>query len=948
MVRGDVDRLARLARWLGANPAAQLVLGGLVLVLAFPGSPVGTLGRLIVFAALGIGAALAWPTLRSAIVATLDGRSHQRAGHLATALALGIVALVGLTVFWPVLATTPSPAWQTGDWGPQHAVLANIMPHLPGFDVPVWNHAVSTGDAPLELYPALTYVVTGHVALLFGLEHDLPHAFMIVAALTHLGLALATTALAMRIASRPTAVFVGIFWLVDSGAISHGGTVGLFHWAILHSAFAHLWSMIAALGILSALHRPRLGASITIWIGIAISTAAHPAALITAATFVIALALVALLAGDIKPRRALAALGHVLVGLALGAIVWLPASERILAYGQHFPNELYAPDKLLQMLGQFAMPITSYSFIVYSGQLGALFGMWTRRADIIFVAVVVLVMMIGLADGAYLALGLAPSQTIARLGAIRMMLLVRPFVFAACAFVLHTLARRAREAWLPAPSRQRLVAAALLGIMVGTAARIVPEWWTAESDRALGEANQFAPDLEGQNQLEQWAAREAAQLRPDRWARAMFESTSHEHMHLTATTGLPTFHLSPIPDLLLRERIEDASAESLARFNVRWVVAAGASPHGGDPATERRFGTYRVREIPTWDGKLARIERGTGTVQVLRLDDDTVEIAVDAQAPVLVALGIGFYPRWRATHETGVAEPVFALSSIPGGRLHVVAAWVAPGRTTFTCDAPLPSDGDGRVVSLATALFALASIFIWTRPRWRTRALRRFVSLRARLRAHARTTIAIAIAIPLVVVALVVIGAIRQGRAQQAVLVGSSGLRPSATVEARFVGSDAWQTCTFSPVTGSYRCPELVNVADGTVNLVTDAPPSWPFITPAITAFAEASQVELRITRTLRLGGTYWLAAKSGRVSFALDGTRRLDFTSAKTAVQIPPGEHTVELTARVPDAAPLEIVFVAERSLVPARPFLVPPPPAPPAAVTAIAASRSASAPAK
>ena len=108
---------------------------------------------------------------------------------------------------------------------------------------------------------------------------------MIVAALTHLELALTTVALAMRVASKPIAVVIGLFWLVDSGAISHGGTVGLFHWALLHSAFAHLFSMIAALGILAALRRPRLGASITIWVGIAISTAAHPAALITTATF---------------------------------------------------------------------------------------------------------------------------------------------------------------------------------------------------------------------------------------------------------------------------------------------------------------------------------------------------------------------------------------------------------------------------------------------------------------------------------------------------------------------------------------------------------------------------------------------------------------------------------------------------------------------------------------
>jgi hypothetical protein len=927
---GSVDRLVRLARWFGANPAPQLVLGGFAMLIAFPGTPVGTAGRLIVLAALGVVVARAWPSLPVSVRAPSD--------RIATAVALGVVAVVGFAVFWPVLAETPSPEWQTGDWGPQHAVLARIMPYLPGLDVPVWNHAVSTGDAPLELYPALTYIVTGHLALLLGLDHDLPHAFMIVAALTHLGLALCTTALAMRVASRPIAVIVGMLWLVDSGAISHGGTVGLFHWALLHSAFAHLWSMIAALGILAALRRPRLGASLTIWLGIAISTAAHPAALITAATFAAALCAVALLAGDIKPRHALAALGHVAIGLALGATVWLPAAERLVAYGQHFPNELYAPDKLLQLVGQFAMPITSYSFIVYSGHLGSLLGMWTRRADMIFVAVVVIVMMTGLADGVYLSLGLAPSQSVARLGAIRMMMLVRPFVFAAAAFTLHALVSRAHAGWIGAPVRQRLVAAALLGILLGTTARILPAWWTAESDRALGEANQFAPDLEGQGQLEAWAAREAAQLAPDRWARAMFEQTTHEHMHLTARTGLPSFHLSPIPDLLLRERIENASPESLARFNVRWIVAAGSSPRLGDPATERQLGRYRVRELARWDGQLARIERGDGQVRVTRLDDEAIDIVVDAPGPVLVALGTGFYPRWRATHETGAAEPVFALPSIPGGTLHVVAAWVAPGKTTFTCDGALPSDGRGRVVSLVAALLAIASVVVWSRARWRTRVLRRVAWLRAQLHRHAR--LALQVAVPLAIVIAIVAGAIGQGRAQSALLVGSSGLRPIAAVEARFIGTSDWESCGFSPVTGSYRCAGLVNVSDGTVNLLTDAPPSWPFITPAITAFAEARQVEVRITRTLRLGGTYWLAASPGTARLTIDGERQLAIDKGRTVIELSRGKYTVELVAPVPGETPLNLVFVAERALVPARPFLAAPPSEPPASVIAITSS--------
>ena len=53
--------------------------------------------------------------------------------------------------------------------------------------------------------------------------------------------------------------------------------------------------------------------------------------------------------------------------------------------------------------------------------------------------------------------------------------------------------------------------------------------------------------------------------------------------------------------------------------------------------------------------------------------------------------------------------------------------------------------------------------------------------------------------------------------------------------------------------------------------------------------------------------------------------------------MEIPRGEHTIEITARVPDTAPLSLVFVAEQTLMPDRPFLVEPPAQPPASVSAI-----------
>src|SRR5262249_1006087 len=149
--------------------------------------------------------------------------------------------------------------------------------------------------------------------------------------------------------------------LVDSGAVAHGGTVGLFRWGLLHSALALACATIAAHGVLAALDRPRLAASAAIWLATAVACIAHPAGLIAAAGSVIAPAVVALLGSDVPPRRALFALGHVALGVALGAAVWMPLAARILDYGQHFPNGLRAPARLLEDLLAQPSPVTAFA-----------------------------------------------------------------------------------------------------------------------------------------------------------------------------------------------------------------------------------------------------------------------------------------------------------------------------------------------------------------------------------------------------------------------------------------------------------------------------------------------------------------------------------------------------------------------------------------------------------
>lgn len=876
MVRGVVFR--RAARYVYARPLVQLAIGAVVVALAFPASSAGSLSLAVLAGCMGVAALkLRWPTVPRWI-------------GVATVIAL--IITLGVLAFWETLMS--SPDWQLGDWGPQHAVLARIMPSLPSLDPPVWNHVVSTGDAPLELYPAFTYLLAGHIALAFSL--DVPTAFMVVAVVVHIALAALTAVLAMRVASRKVAFVVAAFFLVDTGAISHGGTVGLFRWAIVHSAVADVFSLVAVLGVMMALRRPRIGASITIWIATALATAAHPSALLMVAAAIVALVGVALLASDIRPRVALVAVGHLLLGTALGALVWLPASERLLAYGQHFANDLYSTTHMLRTVMSFAMPLTAYSLFVYAGYIGMIVGLFSRRAEVVFVSLVAFVLMLGICELPYMSLGLVPGQESARLGAMRMMLLARPFIFVAAASLLSLVGAQIAASLRAGPARQRVVAAALLGVFAGVALRIVPVYWREESQRAYETTQAFAPDPEGRKALVAWAKQQTTT--PEHWARALFEQSTHEQMHLTAETGLPALHMGAMSDLMLRNRMIDTTPESLRRFNIRWVIGVDKSPTLGDPATERLVGTFHIREVAGWDGKFARVEQGGGDVIVHRLDDRAVEVEVIGSERVLVVLGTGYYPRWRADH--GRVEPFVQ------GDISLVSAWLPPGRTTFTCDGPLPSDGAGRIPAILAGLIAIAAVVLWTRRRVWT--LRRIARLRFR--------VPVSVLAPVVIALLFARGCLDELRPARAFLVGT-GVRPVATVEARMLAS-GWVTCDYAPVRGEYDCPGLAIVTDTTANLVNDAPPSWPFIAPAVSATAYSPGVEVRIRRTLRLAGRYW-AASSHKSALTLDG--REHAIQAQETLVLEDRDHAIEWRASLPFPDPLNVVLVAESALAPREP---------------------------
>ncbi|MDQ3336743.1 MAG: hypothetical protein M4D80_16370 [Myxococcota bacterium] len=912
-----MSTLRAIGRRFAQSPGWQLVVAGVVLAVVFPSRLSGTLGAMIVAGAAGVALMHAWPRLPEAI------RSPSPATTVP--LVITIVVMFGVGTFWETL--TVSPDWQLGDWGPQRAVLARAMASMPGFDVPAWNHAVGTGDAPFELYPKLAYLVTGNAAVAMGLSDDLPLALMIVSVIVHIGIAVGTTLLAMRASgSRPIALVVGIAAVVDSGAVAHGGTVGLFRWALMHSAMALMFATIAAVGILAAIARPRLRASIMIWIGTALACATHPAGLIAAVATMLALAAVALLASDVPPRRALVAMIHVAIGVALGAAVWMPLAERLLAYGQHFPNPIRDPATLLENLLAAPSPVTAFAMLSYAGYFGILAGLWSRRASVVFVAAMSLVLLVGLCDAPYLALDLAPGKSVARLGTERLASLARPFLAACGAYAIALFAREAMRGWGAAKPSRKAIAAAIAAVLAVGLVRVIPSLWSSASARAGEQAQQIAPDPQGRAELTRWAAQRASEIKPDAWARAMFESDTHEHFHLTATTNLPTFHLAPQPDLLLRERIEDSSPESLRRFNVKWIISEGSAPALGDPATEKQLGTFYIRELREWDGQFARIERGTGTVRVTALDDTHVEIDVQATEPVLVALGTGYYPRWRATHASGADQPVYAMPSIPTGKLRVVSAWVAPGKTTFTVDGELPSDGKGMLWTILAGLAGVAIIVCWRVRRIRVRLLHRAARLHRRLPAFAR--VAAQAGVPVLVILLFAKGCADTSGPMRALELGS-GVSHSAVVQARTTDGD-WEDCGYSRVTGIYTCDGLLQAYDGMTSLLNDARPSWGFNTPGLIAYAFRDEVELRVRVAGELSGTYWMAASSTtNIKVSNENAREAE----RAVIVYSGGQRTIELRASIPRTQ-WAFTFVREETIIPPRDFLVKPPETAPAAI--------------
>jgi len=888
----------------------------LTCAVALPRSAAGGVGLVVLVLATGVG--FAWARRRVAL----------ELPRFAPDALVALVVLTGAGLLFT--GSFSESGLRTYDWGPHHANLANLVAGLKHGGVPRWVHGVSTGDSPYELYPVLPYWLMARAALLTNAS-DLTLVLVRTAIVTHTLAALGGGLLARRLTSTGWGALVGLAMLYDVGSVWGGGVDGLFKLGVLHAAMANAIYPFALVAVVEALRRPTLVTSLGIWVAVALAVACHPLALASALATCAALVLVALAARDVPAHRALACALHVALGVALVAWVFMPQNARLLAYGVHFGLAGQRAWEHFRWLTTLPIPQATLAPVIFAGNLGVVLALASRRAALMLLGGVAGLLLLFLLDQPYLLFDLIPSPEGSRFQTVRLASASKAAIYVLAAVALSLAWRQARSTLRErGPERGGLVLSALAALGIAMLLRAGIPYFEQLRATLRDYTHTDIPDEAGMQELARWAAREQGAMKPGRFARLMHEDDRRFYSvyHVNALSGLPTLWVGPVSCLFLRERIEDASPASLRRFDVRWVMRRDEPPSLGEPGTERRFGRYLVRELRDWDGAFARVERGSGQASVTRLENERIEVEVTGTEPSLVALGMGYYPRWQAFHDKLGALPVYAWPGIEGGKLRVPAAWLPPGHTTFRPTGALPSDARGRLLSFAALLAALGGVVAWRRPRARAFLLRR-VARGLRWLAPRQKLLALAFAAAPGLGVL--LAGIVSGRADAAALELGSGLRALASVESRAPGGD-FRPCPYSAWYGAYRCRGALFVGDSTADLLNDAPPSPPFSVPAIVIGPSNRDAVVRLRVPARLAGEYWVQAEGGEVILTTDDGRRSVLGTAQQSLYFEPraAPRELALEASVSATQTLKLAFVQRARLEPERGYLRAPETAP------------------
>lgn len=909
-------------------------------VLAFSVSWVGAASAIgAVATAVGWGAATAslalwWarhsvaaPTSADAVRASVRfwrdevGARWPRLGRRALYLALAGYAVM---VFADALQTPPD--WQIGDWGILRAVYVKIARAAPTLELPVWNGVVSTGDAPFETYPGLTYWVVAHFAWLTGLQDDPAKALWLFAFCVHLGTAITLTRLSARLLPWWAAGLVGVILVTDIGALSAGGLLGLFRWGLLHSSLALLLGFTGLVALIDYLGLPRTTHRVRLWCWWALASATHPAGLLFAGVVLIGLVTSALSTRPV--RRGCGGALHVGVGVALGALVWMPYGARLLAYGQHFALSLRDLPAVVDaaLAGNFVAVSFAWVGVVGLAAVGpALFSRERRWA---LLAVVTVVACMAMSDRIYLAFGLAPSPALARLGAERFAAVARPLVVMFALLSVTRVARWGALRWAALPRGQQLMRAWLGGVLLWLVAPGLAQVFDAHLSTARATVAPWAPAPLARGELTDWARQAHATTPPGQMARALIDfGDEHYQFHLVAETGLPVSQRPPIPDLMLRNRLDEFSPAALRHFNVRWVVQwAHAEPLVEELGAPLFFGPFAVRTFLPWEGEMVRVRAPLDRdprVVTQRIADEAIDIEVTG-GTALVSVAMGYYPRWRAVRSDGAIVPAEPLPAYANALVDTLGFRLSPGRWRLAPNGALPSDRAGWPLAAVAILVILSYALSAGWPQGARRLARWYVARHRTLRAMLARAIAPGEGRNKTMMAVVAGGALalllavlgyRSGQRPVDAVAVTTGAAQRATV-AYQLGGDGWHNCTWRTVARRYDCDDFAQVYDTLTALLRDDDGSWPLVAPAITVVPRVAGVRIRVQAHRHLAGNYWLGATAvgGSVQIA-DETLTL---GSQQAIAIADAAYGITLVSPVLGTHAWHVTMVRAETLAP------------------------------
>jgi hypothetical protein len=794
------------------------------------------------------------------------------------------IVAVGLAVFGP-------PVWDgraghDGDWPFHQALIETLYASLEaGRGTPAWVMTVSSGDPTFELYPSFVYQLIARLALALGSPEAIHPLTVGIALAAYVAVAVAVARVALRFAPAPAALLVGLATLLDLGAVFTWGARATWAWGLFPSSLAIALTLWTLPDLLEAIRvPPRRRNVVTIWIGTALATVAHPLGVVVGVALALCCGLFACIGRPSRRRRFLFAALYLAVGLSLFAVHWLPQARRLVAYGVHYGMPQIPLSLAFERALDGVLPHTSFPRLVQLGVAVPALALLLRDRSLAIVPFALAWALFGAyVDPAFLHLGGAPTPTTVRLQAARLGTVASPLLYAATAFVLGLPGRVGRRSRVYRMGS----AVALLAVLVGFGAAIV-EYGRGHLDDLEGQHTARIRDPEAFEQLLAFFRREASMLPPGRIARAMYlhrPTAMNAFLLIGTRTGVPVMARGDrVPAFFLREQPFAIDRDNLRRHAVRWVV--GEDRVGlGAPSTERRFGPYVVRTLPFWDGELARVVEGEAEVRTLRADGEGIALSVTGER-ALVEIGTPYYPRWRAFHE-GREIPVCARPTQDDPTAQrTLALWLPPGSAVLRPDGPLPTDLVGWPVTL---LGLLGAFLLWPRRR-------PLPGLAAPVR-WARRVEPWALAPTTVLLGLLLVAApmlARQGAfggVRRALRYG--GVFGAAEVSLRW--PDGHRTpCRQSDLWGhEHRCRGEVVVRMEMVMSIEDAPVGWASPAPGIhVQTPRPVDVEVRIPG--RFAGRYLAACTRCEAHGTIGGT---------PAALPSSGTHPIDVSGQTPGA---------------------------------------------